>query len=337
MAFSLSNKENYFLALQHKPTEYTPISMTDSRMVGVQALFIERGDMSSHQDVFGVRWEYPDSALGGAIPAPGEFLLEDVTKWKQVIKFPDLSAYDFEGMAEAELAGVDRDTTFLELALFNHTYERLATFMGFENALISMATEPEATYELLSAITDYRIDLLRRMAKSYRPDSVIYLDDIATERSLFMSPGMYREMIKPQHKRFNDVALELGIIPIQHTCGKAEAVVPDLIDIGAAAWNSVQPTNDIAGIIETYGDRLTVYGGYDTNGAPGQLSATEEQVREEVRRCFSEYAGYGKGFIFNGFIVTRVQSSDQGSGFKSQDGLACIIVDEAIKQRELQK
>ena len=43
---------------------------------------------------------------------------------------------------------------------------------------------------------------------------------------------------------------------------------------------------------------------YNTNGAPGRTDATEEQIREEVRRCMNEYGKY-RGFIFFGFLLAN--------------------------------
>ena len=91
---------------------------------------------------------------------------------------------------------------------------------------------------------------------------------------------------------------------MQHTCGKAEALIEDFIDTGVAAWSSVQPTNDIPEILSKYGNKICICGGYNTNGAPGRTDATEEQIREEVRRCMNEYGKY-RGFIFFGFLLAN--------------------------------
>ena len=91
---------------------------------------------------------------------------------------------------------------------------------------------------------------------------------------------------------------------MQHTCGKAEALIEDFIDTGVAAWSSVQPTNDIPEILSKYGNKICICGGYNTNGAPGRTDATEEQIREEVRHCMNEYGKY-RGFIFFGFLLAN--------------------------------
>jgi uroporphyrinogen-III decarboxylase len=140
--------------------------------------------------------------------------------------------------------------------------------MGFEGAMIAMMEEPEAVYELLTAITDYKIALAKKVAKYYRADTFTHVDDIATERSLFMSPETYRQLIKPQHTRLNKAVRDLGMIPIQHTCGHAEICVEDYIETGADAWNMVQTSNDIVSLLDKYGNKFCFEGGFDMNGRP---------------------------------------------------------------------
>ena len=49
-----------------------------------------------------------------------------------------------------------------------------------------------------------------------------------------------------------------------------------MIDCGWAAWSSVQPSNDICHLIETYGDRFGFIGGYDTNGLAAREDASDD-------------------------------------------------------------
>lgn len=311
MAISMSPKENMLACLSHKPHQYTPCFL-DMAPCGLFEPF-ERGGVDGGTDIFGVRWVSPRSGgMMSCLPAPGEFLLTDITKWKSVITFPtNLDWFDWEGTAEAQLANMNRDTTALECVTNNMVYERIAAFMGFEEALMAMAEEPEAVYELFEAIVDWKIMLLKYYAKYWKPDAYTYCDDVATERNLFMSPDTYRKLIKPFHTRMVKEANELGMMAIQHTCGKADLLVEDMIDEGNDGWGAVQAQNDLAGIIEKYGDKFVLIGGYDTTGPTGQLDCTEEMARAETRRCMEEYGKFGKGYVFTGMVMTGRDDNDQ--------------------------
>jgi len=171
-----------------------------------------------------------------------------------------------------------------------------------------MLVEPEASFELLSAITDYKIKVIKKVAEYYKPDAFTYYDDIATERSLFMSPDTYRQLIKPMHKRIADACWEEGIMPIQHTCGKADQCIDDYVETGAAAWTMVQSPNDIVGILKKYEGEFTLIGGFDMQGPPGMADATEEVVLAENMRMLKEYAH------LTGFIGTYMSVGGFGGG-----------------------
>ncbi|AEF86670.1 veratrol:corrinoid protein metyltransferase [Treponema primitia ZAS-2] len=298
---NLSPKENYLRALNHQEPEYIPFGVAESVLVASN-LELEYGHPGGGIDGFGVRWVSSAEGAGQSLPDSRAFLLDDVTEWKKKVTIPNPDKIDWQSMAETQLAGVNRDTTPTLVISPNGPFERLAACMGFENALIAMVEEPDAVNELLSAITDFKIKFIKNIAKYFKPDIFYYADDIATERNLFMSPATYRELIKPQHKRIAEASKECGMIPIQHTCGRAEDIIEDIIDTGADAWSSVQPRNDIAGLLKKYGNKIVIEGGYDANGAPGFETASNEKIEAEVRRCFSEYGKY-KGYTFWGFLM----------------------------------
>lgn len=84
---------------------------------------------------------------------------------------------------------------------------------------------------------------------------------------------------------------QLGMIPVQHTCGRAEDLIEDFIETGVVGWSSVQPSNDIAGLLDKYGGKIALIGGFDSNGPPALANASLKTIEDEVRRCFKEYGG----------------------------------------------
>jgi uroporphyrinogen-III decarboxylase len=312
---SLSPRENYLRTLRHEENEYVPIwgvgSVSDAAVAGIFSPTDSGQEFTGFVDGYGVRWVASDSAVGGKIPAPGEFILKDVTQWKKDVTIPDVEKYDWQRFAEQEYAffNIDRDKQALCFGANCGVWERLAALMGFENAMIALLEEPEACNELFTAITDHKIRLAEKAAKYYKADVFMNVDDIATERNLFMSPDTFRTLIKPHWKRLHSAVKNLGMIPVQHICGHAETCIEDYIETGAACWNSTQPTNDVAAILDKYGDRFCIEGGWDTNGKPSQPGSSIEDVKAEVERCFREY-GNKKGYIFWPSILASTDMKD---------------------------
>lgn len=311
----MTQKDLYKQALEHKKTERTPIFGYDSRGVGFgkgMGPWFEKGPVGGGYDGFHVRWVNPASGSGTPIPAPGEFILDEETivDWKKLVTFPNVMDYDWEGVAKAELANIDRSQFFVDYGSGNGPFERLAALMGFESALIAMYDEPEACSDLINAIVDYKIQIVEQVAKYYKPDCWTNYDDVATERGLFMAPEVYRQLIKPATMRYYDALRAYDIMPIQHTCGYARDIIEDFIDLGAVAWTPVQPTNDIVDLQEKYGDKITIIGGFNGNGPAAWADASQEVIEEEVRRCFDTY-GPGGSYIFLGFrLVNTMDPQD---------------------------
>lgn len=301
-------KTNYLNFLNHKATTLIPNSFVGNKVMGFGAIngpAIEKGaQFGNHLDGFGNKWEYPSSGGGAGVPDVSVTPLTDITEWRSQITIPNPATYDWKAdyALECRMIGEpNRSFECVDFGFGNGVFERLAALMGFEEALISMAMEPEATTELFEAITDYKIAALDYIIDAWHPDTITYFDDVATEKDLFMSPEMYREMVKPHHKRFAQACLDRGIIPIYHCCGHAEEIIEDMIDCGWAAWSSVQISNDIEALIEKYGDRIGIVGGFDSNGPVARESATPEMVETEVKRCLDTYGKFHRGYCFFGF------------------------------------
>jgi hypothetical protein len=124
--------------------------------------------------------------------------------------------------------------------------------------------------------------------------------DFGTQQGPFISPKLYRDLFKPFHVRVNSWIHEhTSWKSFIHSCGSIWRLLDDIVDAGFDALNPVQTSAadmDPVALKETYGDRVTFWGGgIDTQhvlpfGTPGEV---REMVRERLR-----IFGQGGGFVF---------------------------------------
>ena len=299
----LTEKENLLMALRGEVPEWVPRNMYPSpghppASAGAGPSFLNaRRTPQGGFDIWGVEFVTTKDTGGMAIPKPGRFILDDITKWRDVIKAPDISDIDWETMAKKDLERIDRTQTAVSASVHVGYFQSLCNFMGFNEGLMAMIEEPEEVYELFEYMSSFWVQICSKIRDYYKPDIWGVTDDTATATNPFISPETYRNLVKPFHKREAAFGVEMGIPVNMHNCGRCEDFIDDWLDIGVTCWNPAQTMNDLPGIKKKYGNKLVLMGCWDSSGPAGWPGATEEVVKQAVRDTIDAYAP-GGGFVF---------------------------------------
>ncbi len=310
----MTERECITLALRHQDTPWVPAADTcqDSCIPTV----LEEGarGYGITEDWFGVKYLLrPDQP--GPMPVESEPRIEDITTWRDVVTFPNLDDYDWEGCAARDTAQWDRKNKLSNVILINGMFESLHMFCGFENALCNIITDEDASADFMGAMADYKIEVIRRVKKYYNADKIQFHDDYANNSSLFMDIPRWRRLIRPHLKRVIDATHECGMYYEHHSCGMIRDLVGELTELGVDALNPVQLQNDPLRLKQTYGDRLTIAGGFDNQGCLDRVDATEEELKDSLRATLEAMAPGGKW-------IARVSFLD-----KSRDQLWLDVLD----------
>jgi hypothetical protein len=255
-------------------------------------------------DIFGVEYVATKETGGMSLPKPNAFILDDIRNWRDVIKAPDISGVDWEAMArqDMEAGNIDHENTVVCLGTHVGYFQQLMNFMGFTNGLVAMHEEPDEVVALFEYLSDFYVEVAKRAVRHYKPDVLALTDDTATAKAPFISPEMYRNLVKPYHARLAQVGADNGLYIDMHNCGKCEAFIDDWLDFGVGVWNPAQVMNDLAGVQEKYGNRLVLAGCWDSSGPVGWPGASEALIRQSVRDAIDAYAKNG-GFLFWGTVM----------------------------------
>ncbi|MDR2517017.1 MAG: veratrol--corrinoid protein metyltransferase [Spirochaetaceae bacterium] len=259
-------------------------------------------------DMFGVPYTSTEETGGMFLPTPNVFVLDDIRKWRDVIKLPSLDGFDWEGEAKKAMdaldarlknMGVSRNEVAVQLGTHIGYFQHICNFMGFTEGLCALLEEQEAVHELYAYLADFYDKILANGIKYFKPDVVGITDDTATATHPFMSKQVWHDVIMPYHVRLGRQAQEKGIPVMMHNCGRCEDFIDDWMSYGVGSWNPAQVVNDLDGIKKKHGNRLVLIGCWDSQGPAGWPDATEAVVRQAVRDCIDRFAP-GGGFMFWG-------------------------------------
>jgi hypothetical protein len=247
-------------------------------------------------DMFGMIWEYVPVA-GGSMIRPGKPFIEDFNEWPEKIVWPDIETWDWKGSAEENASYLD-DEKFNVFWFMTGWYERLITFMEFENAVVAMIDEDqqEAIKAFFDRATDLYIQIFDKLLTHFPAiDGFCIHDDWGSQKETFFSPAVVADMIVPYMKRVTDFLHSKGKYCELHSCGQLMKQVPNIIAAGWDTW-CPQAMNDTQKIYDMYGDRILL-GIMPDPFDPEAL--TEDQQREEAKKYAARFCDPRKPSFYN--------------------------------------
>ena len=201
---------------------------------------------------------------------PWKYLEENYPKWKAEGRFTQLLVWFGFDVAHSRLTGT-------------------------ENMLIGMYEEPEWVTDIFDTYLTTSLNLCQKILDAgYEFDGIFWYDDMGYKGSPFFSPQIYRDLLKPYHKKAVDWAHERGMVTEMHSCGFIEPLIPDIIETGVEMLN---PLEIKAGmnpfkLKELYGDKLCFHGGINA-----QLWDDIDLVKAEMERIIPVMKE-GGGYVF---------------------------------------
>ena len=187
--------------------------------------------------------------------------------------------------------------------LLVHVLAAAQELRGFGNFMVDILANKKFVNELLEKLVEAYLPRIDKYIEAVGPylNIIEVNDDLGTQTGLQMKPEVYREMIKPHHKKlWQYIKGKSGGKPLLlHSCGSIYELIPDIIEMGIDAINPVQVSAahmDTARLKREYGKYLTFWGGgCDTQEVLPRGSAND--VKREVRKRINDLSG-GGGFVF---------------------------------------
>lgn len=276
LGFNVTPRENFMLAVTHKEPYWLPCPLFDGSVVTVGHNLMERCD--DGKDAWGVQWKLKNFSSNSfpvkhPITSPSE--IEDY-------HFPSPDDVKITEDAKDIVSKVDRKKVLLFGDNGWGLFERAWLLLSMPRYFLWSFSHTDALQRLIKRIAEVKIAITEKLIDELDIDVIMYGDDWGMEDRLLMSIEKWRTLIKPWQAELYRVAKKHGVLIYQHSDGKVETLIPDLIEIGVDILNIQRECNDWSKIVEDYGDRITLWGGVSARALD---AGDPEEIRREVDEC----------------------------------------------------
>ncbi|MBC7234556.1 MAG: hypothetical protein H5T69_01850 [Chloroflexi bacterium] len=176
----------------------------------------------------------------------------------------------------------------------NGIWQQACYLRGMEQMAMDPYLDPAWTHRFLGLLCDWLAKQAELLCQS--PVETFFINESYVGMGL--SRKVFDGFVKPYDERLTQVAKKAGKYVLYHDCGKANALLESMVDIGIDYLEPITPTGasgdlDPADVKRRIGGRVCLRGGVNheivTHGTP-------QEIRAEVRRCLDILAP-GGGYI----------------------------------------
>ncbi len=269
------------------------------------------------EDDPGYRWSYKDAPEKiRALDSAG--VIED---WDEELQplLQDFPSPEYPGLIPSV---PESDGRYRLVYWWYFFFERFWSIRNMEEALMDFYLYPEAVHALFRKLTDFYKRMLTRAKEELNPDGIFTSDDLGTQTTTFFNPQIFDEFFMPYYKEIIDHIHSLDMHMWLHTCGNIEDLIPRFVELGVDVLHPIQKyTMDEASIAKAYGDKITIWAGFDVQRTIP--FGTAEDVRKEVDFLFDTYVRPDGRFMFT--------LGNGATGDTPLDSLAALL-DESFKK-----
>jgi len=161
-------------------------------------------------------------------------------------------------------------------------YMLLYYLRGFENLMVDFAMGDPRLNDLIAILDHYNVTVIRK-AMDLGAEMIGLGEDLGLQRSLPISPPMWRRWIKPSYERMIGPCRDRGVPVRFHTDGHVLEIIGDLIEVGVTVLNPQIGANGLEGLRAEAKGKVALDQDLDRQLFP---FATPSQIEEHIGEVF---------------------------------------------------
>lgn len=157
-------------------------------------------------------------------------------------------------------------------------FEQLQHIRGAFHFLADLLDPPREMLTFMREMHAFYVELLTCWSRT-DVDCLYVVDDWGSERSLLISPSVWREHLKPMYRDYVQIAHDSEKKILFHSDGNILEIFPDLIEIGVDAVNSQIFRMGLRNLWQ-YAGKITFWGDMDQGMLEGESSTVDQAVKD---------------------------------------------------------
>jgi uroporphyrinogen decarboxylase len=154
-------------------------------------------------------------------------------------------------------------------------------WMGFENACIATAEEPEWIAEMMDHLMVLTITSVDKALREVRVDLGAFWEDMAYNAGPMVSPAFFKEYMTPRYKEITDFCRHRGLETFWVDCdGDANLLVDGWLAGGVQGMFPLERAGHMwpKALREMYGESVVLFGGVDKRAMIAGREAIEQEL-----------------------------------------------------------
>jgi uroporphyrinogen decarboxylase len=237
------------------------------------------------KDAWGSTWTILHQGINGEVKIPAIQDISQVKAYNTPVEWLEKEWQKHGDAIDKKIEEGRKKNKFI-LGGYIEIFQRMQFVRGTENLLCDLAGEPESAMILRDKVLEYfKIYLQYWLKKDV--DAIYFSDDWGTQRSLLISPKMWRELFKPAYKEIMSIIKDSGKKIFYHTCGHVFGLYPEFIELGIDAINSQLHCMGVENVAEKFAGKMTFWGEMDRQnllpyGTPQEISRSASVMKDKL-------------------------------------------------------
>jgi|LSQX01.1.fsa_nt_gb hypothetical protein len=247
-----------------------------------------------YKDSWGCIWESPVNGIEGVVRNAPLSNWEDFESY--TVPDPDIHADRSIRNWDRERTNIERyksDNKLTSVGLAHgFLFLRLQYLRGFENLMVDMYTDEPMLFQLIDKIDKHNLRIIERYL-DMDVDIMEIPEDLGMQKSLIISPEMFRKWILPSYRKLFKPCKEKKTLIAFHSDGYIMEIANDLIEAGVDIINPQDLCNGIDNIAREIKGKACIRLDIDRQKIIpfGTRKEIYELIEEEVRKLGSPQGG----------------------------------------------